>query len=453
MNSNEKIQFPKDFVWGVATAAAQIEGAAFVDGRGPSIWDVFSRLPGTIKNGGIPDVCCDSYHNIDRDVTMLHELGVKAYRMSFSWSRILPDGIGPVNPEGIAYYKKLIGALKAAGIQINATIYHWDLPYALQVKGGFGNREIIQWYLNYASVLFDNFGEDVDYWVTFNEPIATYVGHAKGFFAPGLQDEKYARQCIHHLLLCHGEAVKLFRERQLQHTKIGIVVDVWKHYPARAENAQDVESATLNNEIEGYGMFLHPLFLGGYSDILKEHMQKNGLTPRMEPGDLETIHQKLDFYGLNFYNGLYDNADEIQKQAEGGNFQNKPETHLEAVYDVLHMLVETYHVDIPIYITENGVAQDDCPERESLLSDRERIDYVAETLKWVHKAMEDGIDVRGYYLWSLMDNFEWSAGFAARFGVYYTDYETLTCIPKMSAKWYRKVIENRGFSPETEGRE
>ncbi len=439
-----RYQFPETFVWGVATAAAQIEGAAFDDGRGPSIWDVFSRLPGKIKNGGIPDVCCDSFHNIERDVAKLRELGVKSYRLSFSWSRILPDGIGEVNQAGLDYYRRLLSALKDAGIQVNATIYHWDLPYALQIKGGFGNREVIGWYLNYASVLFDSFGDLVDYWVTFNEPIATYVGHAKGFFAPGLSDEKYARQCIHHLLLCHGEAVKLFRARKIP-GQIGVVVDVWKHFPAREDNPEDIASAMINNEIEGYGMFLHPLFLGGYSEELTAYMEETGFTPKTEPGDMETICQRLDFYGLNFYNGLYDNADVQRTAAEGGNFQNRPEQHLEAVYDVLHMLVEEYGIDIPIYITENGVAQDDGPDRDAILNDDERIAYVSETLRHVRRAMDDGIDVSGYYLWSLMDNFEWSAGFAARFGLYYTDYETLQLIPKKSAAWYRELIRCNGF--------
>ena len=181
--------FPKDFMWGVATAAAQIEGAAFEGGRGPSIWDVFSRLPGKIKNDGRPDVACDSYHLYEKDVALMKEMGVKTYRFSFSWPRIIPDGSGEVNPEGIRYYKELIACLKKNGIVPNATMYHWDLPYALQVKGGFGNREIITWFKHYAEVLLDNFGEDVDLWVTFNEPIAVYVGHALGFFAPGLQDE------------------------------------------------------------------------------------------------------------------------------------------------------------------------------------------------------------------------------------------------------------------------
>lgn len=446
-----KITFPETFTWGVATAAAQIEGAAFEDGRGPSIWDVFSRLPGKIEGGGIPDVCCDSYHNVGRDVAMLKELGVKAYRMSFSWSRILPDGTGPVNEAGVAYYRKLLLAVKEAGIEINATIYHWDLPYALQIKGGFGNREIIDWYLNYASLLFDRFGDLVDYWVTFNEPIATYVGHAKGFFAPGLSDEKYARQCIHHLLVCHGRAVQFFRERKLK-SRIGVVVDVWKHYPARPDNEEDIASALENNEIQGYGMFLHPLFLGGYSSVLTAYMEEHDMTPKMEPDDLETICQKLDFYGLNFYNGLYDDVDEMRRmeaqKASGGNFQDRPVRHLEAAYDVLHMLKEQYQIDIPIYITENGVAQSDGPDRAAILGDDDRIAYVSETLYHVRRAMDDGIDVRGYYLWSLMDNFEWSAGFCARYGLYYTDYENLQMIPKKSVSWYRDVIRNSALEME-----
>ena len=444
-----KIKFPENFVWGVATAAAQIEGAAFEDGRGPSIWDVFSRIPGKIKKGGIPDVCCDSYHNIERDVDLLKQIGVNSYRMSFSWSRILPNGVGEINQDGLNYYRKLIDKLKEANIKVNATIYHWDLPYALSIKGGFGNREIIDWYLNYAKILFDNFGQDVDYWVTFNEPIATYVGYAKGFFAPGLNDEKYARQCIHHLLVCHGQAVKLFRTYQFEHAKIGIVVDVWKHYPLDPDNVEDLALAKENNEIQGYGMFLNPVFLGCYSDDLLSYMKEKDMMVKMKDGDMETICQKLDFYGLNFYNGLYDSAEQLRKQKEmeasGGNFQDRPERHLEAVRDVLHMLVEEYKVDVPIYITENGVASDDEEEYEALIEDDDRIAYTAETLKHVQDAIADGIDVRGYYHWSLFDNFEWSAGYCARFGLFYTDYENMRFIPKKSMKWYHDLIQNGEF--------
>lgn len=446
------IRFPENFTWGVATAAAQIEGGAFEDGRGPSIWDVFSRLPGKIKNGGLPEVACDSYHLVERDVEMMKELGVNSYRFSFSWSRILPEGTGKVNEKGITYYKKLLALLKENGIRANATMYHWDLPYALQLKGGFGNREIIKWFCEYASVLLDNFGEDVDMWATFNEPIATYVGYGQGFFAPGLRDEKYARQALHHLLLCHGEAVKLFRERKPGHGKIGIVVDVWRHYPEREENEEDKAMAFAGNEIRGYGMFLHPLFLGGYSKELLDYFEENQLMPLIAEGDFETIRQPLDFYGLNFYNGLYDNADKMREREkarkEGGNYQDEPENHLEALKDVLHMLVEKYHVNIPIYITENGMPFDDASGREANLDDQARIEYVKNVLIWLHKAMEEGANVRGYYLWSLMDNFEWSAGYDARYGLYYTDYEKAERIPKKSAKWYAQVIREKGFEVE-----
>lgn len=444
-----KYAFPKDFIWGVATAAQQIEGGMTEGGRGLSNWDVFSRIPGKINKGGVPDVACDSYHLVERDVEMLKELGVKSYRFSFAWPRIIPDGTGEVNPEGIAYYKKLIGLLKANGIAANATMFHWDLPWALQAKGGFGNRDMVKWFTRYAEVLLDNFGRDVDYWVTFNEPIATYVGNAVGFFAPGLNDEAWARQCVHNLMVCHGETVKLFRRKNLPNAKIGIVVDVWKHYPARPDNAEDVASAEFNNEIAGYGMFLHPLFLGGYSEKLMKHMRDSGIILRMEPGDYETICQKVDFYGLNFYNGLYDNVDEERRRkqmvAEGGNYQNRPEVHTEVLVDVLHMLKDVYKIDVPIFISENGMPQTDTPDVESLLNDQERIDYVKGVLKPLRQAMDEGIDVRGYYLWSLMDNFEWSAGYEARYGVYYTNYETLERIPKNSAKWYAKVIEEGGF--------
>lgn len=440
--------FPKDFLWGAATAAAQIEGGAFEDGRGPSIWDVFSRIPGRIKNGDLPDIACDSYHRYEKDIQLMKQLGLKTYRFSFSWSRIIPDGDGEVNQAGIQYYKRLIAGLRANGIVPNATMYHWDLPYALQIRGGFGNRDCVKWFTNYAKVLLDYFGDSVDLWATFNEPIAVYVGHAYGFFAPGLKNEKYARQCLHNLLVCHGEAVKLFRSYHFAHAKIGIVVDVWKHYPDRPGNAEDEAYALFNNEIAGYGMFLHPLFLGGYSDTLKAYLEEKKMVPRMEEGDFNVMHQKLDFYGLNFYNGLYDNAEKIRERERvmkaGGNYQDRPEQHPEALIDVLNMLVETYHIDIPIYITENGVPQESSTLEENL-EDQERIEYVRNVLMALHQAMQEGIDVRGYYMWSLLDNFEWAAGYAPRYGLFYTDYKTLERIPKKSASWYRQVIAENGF--------
>lgn len=445
-------KFKDDFLWGVATAAAQIEGAANEGGRGPSIWDVFGGMPGKINHGDTPAVACDFYHRYEQDIKLMKEMGIKSFRFSFSWSRIIPDGDGEVNPEGIAFYRKMITCLKENGIVPNATMYHWDLPYALQVKGGFGNRDIVKWFVHYAEVLLDNFGKDVNLWATFNEPIAIYVGLAQGFFAPGLKDEKYARQALHHLLLCHGETVKLFRRKNIPESKIGIVVDIWKHYPKRKGNVEDEASAQYNNEIVGYGMFLNPLFLGSYSETLMNYMKEKDMVPIMEEGDMDTICQKIDFYGLNFYNGLFDDVDvmrqkkELEKEGkEGGNYQDLPETHTEVLGDVLNMLVDKYHLDIPIYITENGLPQTDSPDVESILNDDERIEYVKNVLTYLHQAIENGADVRGYYLWSLLDNFEWSAGYEYRYGIHYTDYQTMERIPKKSAKWYSEVIRNNGF--------
>ena len=449
-----KYEFPKDFLWGVATASAQVEGAAFEDGKGATIWDVFCRLPGTIRDGNLMDVTCDQYHLYEKDIKLMKDMGVRSYRFSFSWARILPDGTGKINEKGLDYYRRLIRCLKDNGIVPNATMYHWDLPYALQLKGGWGNRDIVEWFKEYAAVLLDNFGKDVDIWVTFNEPIATYVGYGVGSFAPGLADEKYARQALHNLLVAHGEVVKLFREKNLPNAKIGIVVDIWRHYASRPGNAGDEALVLKGNEIAGYGWFLHALFLGGYSEALTKYMEEKGFTPRTEEGDFETISQKIDFYGLNFYNGIIDNVEKMreieQKQAAGGNYQSRPEQHPEAIYDILHMLVEKYHVNVPIYVTENGYIHIDEGDKpaEYFLDDPDRIEYIRDVLQWIRRAMDDGIDVRGYYCWSLLDNFEWNAGFTMRYGLNYTDFRTLERIPKKSAGWYSQVIADNGFDAE-----
>lgn len=445
-----RYEFPKDFLWGVATAAAQVEGAVAEDGRGPSIWDAFCHLPGSKLDK--PDIACDQYHRIEEDVALMKMLGIKSYRFSFSWSRILPSGTGEVNQAGIDFYKKLIRLLKENDIVPNATMYHWDLPYILQCKGGFGNRKIVDWYLEYAKVLLDNFGEDVPIWATFNEPIAVYVGHALGIFAPGLQDEEYARQCLHNLLVCHGKGVQLFRSYGFQNSKIGIVVDVWPHYPARPGNPADEAMATHNNEIAGYGMFLHPLFLGGWSEEMKAYLKEKNYRIDTCEGDFEIIREPIDFYGLNFYNGLFDRAEEEREKEVssegGGNFQERkrPRYHYESLNYVLHMLVDKYHVNVPIYITENGTPSGrEVPDENGVVHDSFRIEYVQNILKQLHKTMQEGIDVRGYFLWSLLDNFEWCAGYEPRYGIVRTEYETQQRIVKESGHWYSQMIRNNGF--------
>jgi len=442
------LKFPENFVWGVATAAAQVEGAALEDGRGMSIWDVFCSMPGTQFDK--PNVACDQYHRYEEDIALMKQLGIQAYRFSFSWSRILPEGTGRVNEEGIAYYRRLLECMKRSGIKPYATIYHWDLPYALQLKGGFGNRKIVDWYLEYVKVLLDNFGSDIDWWITFNEPIAVYVGYGMGLFAPGLKDEKYMRQCLHNLLVCHGEAVKLFRSCHLPNAKIGITVDIWHHYPLRPEDPRDIAQAEYHNETQGYGMFLNPIFLGGYSSLLNRYLEANDLMPEILPGDFETISQPMDFYGLNFYNAIYEKADQILDISgkNGGNFQSSAATgqHYDALNDVLKMLKDKYRLSIPVVITENGLGlNDEVPDENGVVHDDVRIDYVKNILTHLHSAMEEGADVRGYFLWSILDNFEWTAGYSTRFGLVRVDYETQKRTVKDSGRWYSEVIRRNGI--------
>lgn len=453
---NMKYEFPKGFQWGVASSAPQTEGASFEDGKGVSVWDMFARIPDMIADDTVPDVACDEYHLYEQDIALMKKMGINTCRFSVSWARVIPDGEGEVNQAGLDYYKRYVKCLKENGITPHITMFHWDLPYALQLKGGFGNRDIVKWFTNYANVLLDALGEEVEYWTTFNEPIALKVGYGEGTFAPGLADEKYARQALHNALVCHGEVVKLFRSKNFKNGKIGIVIDVWKHYALRPGDPEDEKLAVYNNEVEGYGIFLNPLYLGGYSKEYMDYLVEKDMVPQIEDGDFETIGQPMDFHAVNFYTGLYDDHEtmfigqkRVQKVKLGGNYQNRPKRKMnpEKIYDVLHMLVEKYHIDIPIIISENGYIQMDYGDMpmEEFLDDEDRIEYLQEVLKHVHKAMQEGMDIRGYYIWSLIDNWEWNAGFSMRYGLVYTNFDTLERVPKKSAGWYENVIANNGF--------
>ncbi len=446
-----RIRFPEDFLFGTATSAAQIEGGAYEDGRGDSIWDTFAEKKGKILDGSTPASACDFYHRYPEDLALAKELHMQSFRFSFSWSRIYPEGFGRVNEKGLDYYKRLIEELYKNGLKPNATLYHWDLPQALDEKGGWQNRDSIRWFGEYASLLFREFGDRIPLWATLNEPIAAYVGYAQGIFAPGHTSEKEGRQANHHLLLAHGEAVKRFREENLKDSSIGIVVDVWKHHPYRKENREDLTLAELENE-KTYRSYLHPLFLGGYSDALLAYMKKEACMPEILDGDFEKIRQPLDFFGLNCYNRVVDCADEtiakeLRTKRSGGNFQdNGNEFYPKAVYDAIRLLKKDYGLSIPIYVTENGtpsyhekVGEDGC------VHDRERIRYLQGFLYWIHRAIEEGHNVKGYYVWSLLDNWEWNSGYSSRYGLTYVDFQTMKRTVKDSGKWYAEVIQNGGF--------
>lgn len=440
-------RFPDGFLWGVATSAAQIEGAALEDGRGLSIWDVFARIPGKIRRGDTPDVACDHYHRFREDVALMKRLGVNTYRFSFSWSRLFPNGRGEVNPQGLQFYRELVAELRRNDIIPNATLYHWDLPYELQNYGGWLSRESIDWFGDYAEFLFRTFGDDIPLWSTCNEPIATYVGYTGGF-APGLKREAYGFTACHNLLLAHGEAVRRFRRLPMGKAQIGIVVDLWHHHPARPDNADDIRLAEYGNE-RGYRMFLDPIFRGGYTEALQSYMREHDCLPvGMQPEDMAAIREPLDFFGLNCYNRVVDCADQqiMANFQNGGNFLDNGSTfYPDAVYDALHILKDRYHLTIPVYITENGIGNNADDRNEAIaadgrIHDTDRITYVRGILQGLHRAMAEGIDVRGYYLWSLMDNFEWTAGYDLRFGLVHVDPDDLIRRPKDSFEWYQRVI-------------
>lgn len=445
-NHGTEIIFPKDFLFGVAASAEQIEGGMLDDGRGLSIWDVFSRIPGTIADNSRPDVGCNLYHRWRDDIQLMESLNVESYRFSISWPRVMPEGKGRINQKGLDFYKRLIEGLHNAGIVPNATLYHWDLPYELEREGGWLNRDIVKWYGEYASLIFRELGDSVPIWITINEPIAVYVGYGLGGFAPGRKSEAFGRQANHNVLLAHGEGVERFRQANLKDSKIGIVVDIWNHHPLRPDNAGDIAAAELENE-KSYRSYLNPVFKGAYTDALLDYMKRENCMPVMMDDDMKKISAPIDFFGLNCYNRVVDCADETllkkeKKKHTGGNYMdNGTEYYPKAVYDAVHILKNDYNVNIPIYITENGTYN--CGEElteDGRIHDLERIKYVEGFLYWISKAMEEGADIRGYYLWSLMDNWEWCIGFTQRYGIVHTDFKTQERICKDSALWYRDFI-------------
>lgn len=428
----KRTDFPDDFKWGVATSAAQIEGAALEDGKGLEIWDVFARTPGKTYMGQTPDLACDFYHKYPEQLRLMKYLGFNSHRFSFSWARVMPDGTGRINQKGLDYYKRVVNEMLELGITPNATLYHWDLPQELEYRGGFLNRDIVKWYGDYASLMFETFKDQIPLWATVNEPIATYVGYALGAFAPGRKLEKYGRQANHNILLCHGEGVKRFREVfgerkpfDEQKANIGIVVDIWHHHPADKNSEADVKMAELENE-KAYRSYLGPVFKGCYSDALLKYMEETDSMPDIKDGDLELISQPIDFYGLNCYNRVVDSAEgksrELVEHCGGNYMDNGQEFYPHAIYDALKIVKNDFGVNIPVIITENGTynCEEDIVTDENgnkAVHDITRVRYFKGFLENLKRAMDEGADVRGYYAWSILDNYEWPAAFSMRFGI------------------------------------
>ena len=438
-------RFPDGFLWGTATAAYQIEGAHDADGKGPSIWDTFSHTPGTIETGEVGDVACDHYHRAREDVGLMAGLGLNAYRFSISWPRVIPDGTGAPNRKGLDFYSRLVDALLEHRIRPFITLYHWDLPQALQDRGGWGNRDVADWFGAYAGLMGRTLGDRVTDWITFNEPFAFIViGHVFGTHAPGITDPGVAFQASHHLNLAHGEAVRALRAT-VPGSRVGITQVSMPSYPATESDADRAAARRMDGFVNRW--YWEPPLLGRYpADILE---RLGPIAPRIAPGDLERIAPPIDFFGHNSYTRavVRDDPDSALLGAAQISTPNPKtamgwEIYPDHLYDALTRITRDYGAP-DIYITENGAAFQDAVVNGAV-DDPQRVDYLRSHLAACHRAIADGVKLRGYFCWSLLDNFEWAYGYSKRFGLIYVDYPTQRRIVKASGRFFGEVARRNG---------
>jgi len=447
----QMLNFPQGFDWGVAVSAYQIEGAWNEDGKGESIWDRFCHTPYHVDRGDTGDTACDFYHRMPEDVSLMKELGIQSYRFSIAWSRVLPGGIGKPNPKGLDFYSRLVDRLLDAGVEPVTLLNHWDYPQALMDRGGWPNRDSIAWFTDYARLMFDHLGDRVKTWDTHNEPwVAAFLGYGNGHHAPGICDYSQAYQAAHHLLVAHGKTVQLFRQGGYQ-GRIGLVVDI-NHYLPASQSQHDVAACQRVYQ-EVTNLFLDPIFKGIYPEELFAWIATQ--RPKIVAGDLEAIHQPIDFLGINYYR-----AQTVAFDLEGSLLKARQEqlsapgwgrTEMDwGIYPggltyVLKDIHERYQ-PAQIYVTENGCALPELPNESGAINDWARIDYLRAHLHAIHTAIQSGVNVRGYYVWSLMDNFEWAWGYRPRFGLVHVDFDTQKRTPKASAHWYKQVIRDNGIA-------
>jgi beta-glucosidase len=448
--------FPQGFLWGASTSAYQIEGAAREDGRGASMWDTFAHTPGKVHRGDNGDVAADHYHRVAEDVALMGELGLRAYRFSIAWPRVVPDGRGAVNARGLDFYRRLVELLLESGIEPVPTLYHWDLPQPLQNAGGWPARETAYRFAEYAGVVFDALGDRVGTWLTLNEPWCTaFLGYGLGRHAPGIRDAQQAVTAVHHLLLAHGLAVDELR-RRAPAAEIGVALNV-EPYRAASDDEADVAAARLADGMQNR-IFLEPILAGRYPVDVLDHLAGLVDLDHIRPGDERTISAPIDVLGVNYYRpgrvGAERNGHLRGWSAWPGDErivvvpQDAPHTSMGWPVDAsgLSELLGRLHREygLPMIVTENGAAFDDVLHGDGVHDD-DRISYLEQHVRAAHGAIEQGVDLRGYFVWSLLDNFEWSEGYAKRFGLVYVDYATQRRIPKDSAGWYRDVIAANGL--------
>ena len=447
---------PADFEFGVATAAYQIEGAVHEDDRGPSIWDTFSHTPGRVAGGDTGDVACDHYHRYPEDVALMAELGVDSYRLSMAWPRIQPTGKGPANPAGLAFYDRLVDALLEKGIAPAVTLYHWDLPQALEDAGGWRIRDTAERFAEYAEIAQQHLGDRVHRWITLNEPFCSSIlGYSSGRHAPGAQEGHGALAAAHHLLLGHGLAVQRLRPALAPGDQLGITLNL---QPVSAVTDSEADRAAADRSLLLSNLlFTDPVLSGRYPEAAREVWAPVTDFGFLQDGDLEIIGAPLDFLGVNYYFPSRVRAEEpkeadparrpahdlgIEDVIEPGEELTAMGWPIDAdgLRRLLVWLRDTYPGLPPVYITENGRACDDVVGEDGTVHDPDRVRYLEDHLAAVASASAEGVDVRGFYCWSLLDNFEWAEGYAKRFGIVHVDYETLRRTPKSSFEWFREVI-------------
>lgn len=478
------LTFPDNFRWGVATAAAQIEGASREGGKGDSMWDALCRQEGAIVDGSTIDIACDHYHRMTRDVALMRELGVGTYRFSVSWARVMPDG-RTLNPEGLDFYERLVDELRANDIKPWLTLYHWDLPETLSAQGGWTNRRCADLFADYARAVYRRLGSSVDVWTTLNEPwCSSFLSYAAGEHAPAHTDPGEAVAAVHHLLLAHGLGLAAIRDEAAtrgEDPTVGITLNFTVAHPADPDDPVDVDAV---RRVEGTAnrLFLDPIFRGSYPlDVIEDMAgvedgdDRCDLRGYIREGDLDVISAPIDVLGVNFYNGQmvagadptddsplvsYTDQGRPRRSPNVGSERIRtvprdlPHTHMgwevdaEDLYLLLTRLDRDYtgRVGIPLVVTENGAAYDDRPDPSGFVDDSsDRLVYIRQHLEAVHRAIGEGANVAGYLEWSLLDNFEWAHGYTKRFGIVRVDFETLERTPKASALWYRDVMKNGAF--------
>lgn len=442
--------FPPDFLWGVATSSYQIEGASREDGRGETIWDRFSHQPGNVERGETGDVACDHYHRYEDDIDLMSELGIRAYRFSIAWSRLFPEGDGQLNLRGLDFYERLVDRLLARGITPVPTLYHWDLPQALQDRhGGWASRETSGRFADYAVMAMTALGDRVSRWITLNEPwVSAFLGYRRGVHAPGVRDMTTALRAAHHLLLAHGRAVEAYRSLG-QGGEIGITLDLQVSSPETDSEADRTAARDVDSRTNRW--FLDPVLRGSYpGDALEAYVAQGADLDFIEGGDLDVISGAIDFLGVNYYFRRLVGAsvDEFGERAGSGDDAETTAMGWGVDPDGLTEQLARLRRDyppIPIYITENGTAMEDVLGPDGTVLDPRRIDYLRRHFASAERAIEEGTDLRGYFVWSFLDNFEWAYGYRPRFGLVYVDFETQRRIPKASARWYAGVIAANGL--------